>query len=58
MLHEISQGCRLGLILWYEQGTLQLALLTKYCSGDQIKNNEMGEACGMYGVTGGVHTGF
>ena len=25
------------------------ALLTKYYSGDQIKNNEMGGACGTYG---------
>jgi hypothetical protein len=24
-------------------------LLTKYYSGDQIKNNEMGSACGTYG---------
>ena len=49
MLQNISQGCRLGLILWCEQGTLQFALLTKYWSGDQIKNNEMGGECGMYG---------
>jgi len=44
-----AQGCRRGLILWYEQGTLQFALLTKYCLGDQIKNNEIGKACDMYG---------
>jgi hypothetical protein len=25
-------------------------LLTQYCAGDQIENNEMGGACNMYGV--------
>jgi hypothetical protein len=25
-------------------------LLTKYCSGDKIENNEMGGECSMYGV--------
>ena len=24
-------------------------VLTKYCPGNQIKKNEMGRACGMYG---------
>jgi len=33
-----------------------LVLLTKYVVGDQIKNNEMGGTCSMYG--GEIHTGF
>ena len=24
-------------------------LLTQYCTGDKIENNEMGRACGTYG---------
>jgi hypothetical protein len=31
-------------------------LLTKYCSGDEIKENKMGGACGTY--VGEVYTGF
>ena len=31
-------------------------LLTKYHSGDQIENIEIGGSCSMYG--GDVHTGF
>jgi hypothetical protein len=31
-------------------------LLTKYCSGDQIENNEVDGACSTYG--GEVYTGF
>ena len=27
-------------------------LLTKYCSGDQIEKNEMGEACSTFGGGG------
>ena len=26
-----------------------IVLLTQYCSGDQIENNEMGGACNTYG---------
>jgi hypothetical protein len=28
-------------------------LLTHYCAGDNIEKNEMGWACGAYGVGGG-----
>ena len=38
------------------KGALCSVLLTKYHSGDQIKNNRMGKACSTYG--GEVHTGF
>jgi hypothetical protein len=34
-----------------------IVLITKY-SDDQIKKNEMGGACVMYGETGEMHTGF
>jgi hypothetical protein len=30
-------------------------LLTKYYSGEQIKKNEMGGACGTYGINKGVY---
>jgi hypothetical protein len=33
-------------------------LLTKYYWGNQIKNNEMGEACGTGRGRGEVQTGF
>jgi hypothetical protein len=29
--------------------TVNSVLLTKYFSGDQIKRNEIGRACGMFG---------
>ena len=32
-------------------------LLTKYCSGDKIENNEMGGACSAYGGRVEVYTG-
>jgi hypothetical protein len=32
-----------------KRGALCTVALTKYPSSDQIKNNEMGGACGMYG---------
>ena len=34
------------------------SVLTKCYSGEQIKKNEMGGACGMRMDTGEVHTGF
>jgi len=39
----------------HNQELLCCALLTKYHLGDQIKKNEMGWACGMYG---GLCIGF
>jgi hypothetical protein len=33
-------------------------LLTKYYSGDQIKNNEMGMACGTHGIQERCIQGF
>ena len=33
-------------------------LLTKYFSGDQIKQNEVGRACSMFGGRGEVYTAF
>jgi hypothetical protein len=35
---------------------LYSVLLTKYHSGNQVKNTEMGRTCGTYG--GEVHTGL
>jgi len=32
-----------------------IVLLTQYCSGDQIEENEMGRACSTYGVRIGVY---
>jgi len=32
-----------------EGGALRPVLFTKYCSGDQIKKNEVGRACSTYG---------
>jgi hypothetical protein len=32
-------------------------LLATYHSGDQIRKNKMGQACGTYGETGEVYTG-
>ena len=31
------------------------ALLTQYCAGDKIEKNEMGWACGLYGVERGAY---
>ena len=28
--------------------SLMISILTKYCSGDQMENNEMGEVCSAY----------
>jgi len=30
-------------------GALRSVLLNRYCSGEQIKQNEMGRACSAYG---------
>jgi len=33
-----------------KRGASGFVLLTKYCSGDQITEDEMGGACGTYGL--------
>jgi len=35
-----------------------LRTIQKFCSGDQIKNNEMGGACGTYGGQETMKHGF
>jgi len=37
---------------------MRSCMITQYCSGDQIKKNEMGGACSWYGGRGEVYTGF
>jgi hypothetical protein len=32
-----------------------LVLLTHYCAGDKIENNELGGACSVYGEGRGVY---
>jgi hypothetical protein len=36
-------------------GALCSVLLTKYCSGDQIKKNESGRSCSTDGARRGAH---
>jgi hypothetical protein len=54
---------RAGRTFWRRNKSLVLArkwsaLLTQYCSGDQIENNEIGRACSAYGGKGEMYTGF